>query len=171
MINNVTVRRMTPADPEPIAAAFRKLGWDKPVEQYLGYLAEQQAGRRICFVADRAGDFAGYGTLLWNSSYDPFRSQGIPEISDLNVLPHHRRQGIGTRLLDALEDAARQRCRTVGIGVGLDADYGPAQRLYLHRGYLPDGNGVVYHNKPVPWGSVITLDDDAALMLTRRLPG
>ena len=33
----------------------------------------------------------------------------------------------------------------VGIGVGLYPDYGSAQRLYIKRGYLPDGHGATYN--------------------------
>jgi hypothetical protein len=32
----------------------------------------------------------------------------------------------------------------VGLGVELCADYGPAQMLYIKKGYIPDGNGVTY---------------------------
>ncbi|WP_197696516.1 GNAT family N-acetyltransferase [Nocardia terpenica] len=168
MSDGVVVRPLTAADPEPIAAAFAALGWaTKPVEQYLRYLAEQAAGMRVCVVAERGGAFAGYCTLLWMSAYEPFRANGIPEIQDLNVLPPHRNRGIGGMLLDAIEEVARKRCGVVGIGVGLDADYGPAQRLYIRRGYLPDGHGIVYDSQPVEYGTTITLDDSAALMLTR----
>ncbi|KAA8886237.1 GNAT family N-acetyltransferase [Nocardia colli] len=170
MGNEIVIRPMAAADPEPIAAAFAALGWTtKPVEQYIGYLTEQAAGKRACVVACRGGTFAGYCTLLWTAAYEPFQTTGVPEIQDLNVVPQHRNRGIGTMLLDAVEELARQRCHVVGLGVGLYADYGPAQRLYVRRGYLPDGRGVCYRNRPVEPGATIRLDDDAVLMFTRDL--
>jgi hypothetical protein len=57
----------------------------------------------------------------------------------------------------------------VGIGVGLYADYGSAQRMYFRRGYLPDGRGLMYDWKPVPPGELVRLDDDATLMFTKSL--
>ncbi|QIS24202.1 GNAT family N-acetyltransferase [Nocardia terpenica] len=160
------IRRLRAGDPEAIGRAFTEIGWDKPTERYEQYLAEQRAGARACFVAEAGGDFAGYCTLEWRSPYEPFATRGIPEIVDLNVLPVFRRRGIGAALLDAVEATARERSPVVGLGVGLTADYGAAQRLYVRRGYLPDGRGVVYRNRPVPPGTTICLDDDAVLMLT-----
>jgi hypothetical protein len=72
--------------------------------------------------------------------------------------------------MDAAEAAAATRSDTVGLGVGLYADYGPAHRMYLSRGYLPDGRGIAYQSESVPPGTAITVDDDLTLMMTRRLP-
>jgi ribosomal protein S18 acetylase RimI-like enzyme len=161
------IRMMDESDPETISAAFTAIGWDKPPAIYQRYLAEQEEGRRLAFAAEWRGEFAGYVTLLWVSHYRPFAEREIPEISDLNVLPYHRRQGIGNALLDQAESAASARSRLVGLGVGLYADYGAAQRIYVRRGYLPDGRGVMYRNQPVEPGATIPIDDDATLMLTR----
>ncbi len=131
-------------DAPVIAAAFEAIGWDKPVEQYRHYLQEQVAGERTVLVARLDGAFAGYVTVVWAPAYAALREAGIPEIADFNVLPHVRRRGIGTALMDAAEDLVGKRSDTVGIGVGLYPDYGPAQRLYVLRGYVPDGRGVVW---------------------------
>ena len=161
------IRTMDESDPETISAVFTTLGWHKPVALYQRYLAEQEAGRRLAFVAEWRGRFAGYVTLLWVSPYRPFAERQVPEISDLNVLPPHRGQGIGNALLDRAESAASARSNVVGLGVGLYADYGAAQRIYVRRGYLPDGRGIMYANQPVEPGATIRIDDDATLMLTR----
>ncbi|MBB5915473.1 GNAT superfamily N-acetyltransferase [Nocardia transvalensis] len=171
MTDDVDLRPLDAGDPAEISAEFAGVGWVKPVEQFLGYLAEQQAGARVCVVAERRRRFAGYCTLVWASNYAPFRAGGIPEVVDLNVLPQHRELGIGNRLMEAVEDVARRRSHTVGLGVGLYADYGAAQRLYVRRGYLPDGRGVVYDNRPVEPGATIRVDDSATLMFTRDLSG
>jgi GNAT superfamily N-acetyltransferase len=166
---SATVRDMTAGDPAEIAAAMAELGWDKPLSQYEGYLDEHRRGTRHVFVATVDGVFAGYVTLRWVSDYPGFAADGIPEVSDLNVLPSRRRRGIGNALLDAAEALAATRSDVVGLGVGLLADYGAAQRVYVRRGYLPDGRGVMYHDRPVAYGERIPIDDDATLKFTRRL--
>jgi GNAT superfamily N-acetyltransferase len=72
-------------------------------------------------------------------------------VNDLNVLPDFRNQGIGNALLDAIESTARDRSEVVGLGVGLYRDYGAAQKIYVRRGYLPDGQGVMYANRWPMW--------------------
>jgi ribosomal protein S18 acetylase RimI-like enzyme len=160
---------MDESDPEPISAAFTALGWDKPRTLFQGYLAEQERGQRLAFVAEWRGEFAGYVTVLWISDYRPFAERQVPEISDLNVLPAYRRQGIGNALLDRAESAASTRSNVVGLGVGLYSDYGAAQRIYVRRGYLPDGRGIMYNNQQVEPGATIRIDDDATLMFTRSV--
>jgi len=51
----------------------------------------------------------------------------------------------------------------------MTADYGAAQRLYVKRGYLPDGRGLVAHGCHVTWGETVVVDDDLALYLTKML--
>ena len=164
------IRMMGESDPEVISLAFTAIGWGtKPPALFQRYLAEQEEGRRLAFVAEWHGVFAGYVTLLWTSDYRPFAERQVPEVCDLNVLPPHRRQGIGSALLDRAESAASARSEVVGIGVGLYADYGAAQRIYVRRGYLPDGRGIMYRNQPVKPGAAVLIDDDATLMLTRQV--
>lgn len=169
MDHAIALRPLQDSDPKLFEAAFAAIGWCKPQEQYLGYLAEQRAGARVCVVAEVDGAFAGYGTLRRSSDYPPFRHGGVPEVADLNVLPPYRRRGVGTALLDALEHEAAAHGPRVGIGVGLSADYGAAQRLYVQRGYVPDGRGVMHHDRPVAPGALVPLDDDATLMLVKDL--
>lgn len=167
MTSQALIRAMGESDPEVISTAFTDTGWDKPPALYRHYLAQQEEGRRLAWVAEWHGEMAGYVTLLWTSAYGPFAERQIPEVSDLAVLPKHRRQGVGNALLDAAESAASERSPVVGLGVGLYVDYGSAQRIYARRGYLPDGRGIMYRNQPVEPGAVVRIDDDATLMLTR----
>lgn len=166
-----TIRPLGPADPPVIAAAFSAIGWSKPREQYERYLAQQAADQRHVWVAYVGDEFAGYVTLVWQPTYPPFRAEGIPEIQDFNVLPAFRRRGIGSALLDAAESAAAERTAVVGIGVGLDPDYGPAQRLYVLRGYVPDGRGIAWRDSTVSYGEQVIVDDDLVLYFTRELGG
>lgn len=154
-------------DPPAIARAFAAIGWDKPEAQYVRYLDEQTAGERAVLVARVAGAFAGYLTVLWETGYAPFREAGVPEIQDFNVLPGYRRQGIGTALMDAAEALIAERSAVAGIGVGLYPDYGPAQRLYVLRGYVPDGRGIAWKQVQTIPGQPVQVDDELALYLTK----
>lgn len=113
--------------------------------------------------------FAGYVTLKWQSDYKIFADDNIPEISDLNVLPSFRKKGIGSALIEKCETYAVKRSNIVGIGVGLYPDYGAAQRLYIKRGYIPDGHGATYNYEYVTPGKEYPLDDDLVLWFTKKL--
>lgn len=152
-----------------ISAAFAVIGWDKPVSLYRSYLSEQGRGERNVFVAFSDDGFAGYVTVVWRSEYPPFRSEGVPEIVDLNVLPRFRRRGIAARLMDEAEKLAAERSPVVGVGVGMTADYGAAQRMYVKRGYVPDGRGLTSHHRPVRRGNRTMVDDGLVLYLTKNL--
>ncbi len=166
---NLAIRPLNEDDPVAIAAAFAQMGWNKPEAQYRQYLAEQAAGIRTCFIAIVYGEFAGYLTVNSQPSYPGFSELSIPEIQDLNVLRQFRRQGIASHLLDRAEAEVAQHSRFVGIGVGLHPGYNVAQRLYVKRGYIPDGRGVSYRNCYVDEGSNILLDDNLVLHFTKQL--
>ena len=56
-------------------------------------------------------------------------------------------------VMDAAEQLARERgTATLGITVGLFDEYGPAQRLYGRRGYVPDGRGACQGQHPLSEG-------------------
>ncbi|MEV6272901.1 GNAT family N-acetyltransferase [Kribbella sp. NPDC004138] len=167
MNDALQIRPLRAGDPEMISAAMTAIGWNKPLSQYERYLAEQAAGTRDILVATVDDGYAGYVTVRWESPYEPFG--GIPEIQDFNVLPELRRRGIGTALMDAAEALVAERSAVVGIGVGLYPDYGQAQRMYVRRGYLPDGRGLIYDGRQVPPMEMIRNDDSATLMFTKQL--
>lgn len=152
-----------------IAEVFKQLGWNKPASQFERYLIEQELEIRDVYVAFMDEQFAGYLTICWTSSYEPFQKEGIPEIVDFNVLPKYRRQGIGTALMDKAESEIAKQSLIAGIGVGMDPDYGAAQRLYVLRGYVPDGRGLHYKDRQVHHGQELTVDDSLALYLTKKL--
>lgn len=169
-VTHLEFRLLQQKDIPLIVAAFSKIGWDKPASLYQQYLAEQESQQRCVWVAFKERAFVGYITLKWQSKYAPFLQRGIPEIVDLNVLPKFRKQGIGSKLLDLAEAEAVKKSKIIGIGVGLYADYGDAQRLYIKRGYMPDGLGITYNYQPIKPGSTIRLDDDLVLWFTKEFP-
>lgn len=161
------IKPLTQQDIPLIVSAFAEIGWNKPASIYQKYLAEQQNNQRCVWAAFKEKEFAGYITLKWRSDYAPFQTDNIPEISDLNVLPKFRSQGIASTLLDLAEAEALKKRSTIGIAVGLSADYGNAQKLYVKRGYIPDGRGITSHYQPVKFGNTVLLDDDLVLWFTK----
>ena len=162
-------RNLTQQDIPVIVASFTQIGWNKPAELFQKYLKEQENNTRSVWVVFNHEDFVGYATLKYHSDYQSFNTQNIPEINDLNVLPEFRNLGIGSKLLDLAEQEAQKLGSRVGLGVGLHADYGPAQKLYVKRGYILDGNGITYKNKPLKFGETVCLDDDLVLWFTKKL--
>ncbi len=133
-------------------------------------LAEQRNQKRMVLVAEQDGKIVGCAHLVWSPAYAPFRRTDIPEIQDLAVVSAARRNGIGALLVDACEQSARQAGKTaIGIGVGLDSAYGAAQRLYVRKGYIPDGAGICHDDAPVRAGELRAVDDLLTLKMIKNL--
>ncbi|HIF0233139.1 TPA: GNAT family N-acetyltransferase [Legionella pneumophila] len=168
-----TIRALEPSDIPQLVEAFQKANWPKPASLFARYVQEQHRAERRTWLAYQDQHCLGYVTLAWVSQYAPFAQQNIPEIMDLNVLTAYRRQGIGRALLHVAEEAAKSRGKKVGIGVGLyggpDGGYGPAQRLYIQAGYIPDGLGVTYAYRPIIPRAMVCLDDELVFWLTKEL--
>lgn len=165
----ISIACLTHSDISEIAAAFALLGWNKPASQYQTYLDQQNAGARLVLVARCDGEFCGYVTLLHHSHHREFAELNIPEVADFNVLPPFRNRGIGTALMDAIEAEAGKIAPSVGIAVGMTADYGSAQRMYVKRGYIPTGAGLFADGSPVTYGTSVTVDDGLLLTFTKKL--
>lgn len=133
-------------------------------------LQEQAAGRRHIFIAEAGESPVGYVQLNWRPVYTMFRRLDVPEIQDLNIVPSARRQGFGAQLVEYCEIRAKQNGKShMGISVGLYAAYGPAQRLYVQRGYVPDGAGIAADDAPVKGGEMRPIDDNLTLKLIKAL--
>ncbi|MBS4219858.1 GNAT family N-acetyltransferase [Bacillus sp. FJAT-49711] len=163
------IRDLMKEDCKTISTAFKEQGWNKPASQYESYFLEQTEGTRKVLIAEYNNLFAGYLTIRWKSDYEPFFSARIPEIVDLNVLMKYRKNGIATALMDEAETIVSEKYNCIGIGFGLMSDYGAAQRLYVKRGYIPDGLGISQNGKFLTYGDQMTVDDDVALYLTKIL--
>ncbi len=167
-----TIRTATEADLPLLAEVAKRQGDHHDADYFPRSLLEQAAGHRIVLVAVLSDNsLAGDVQLIWNPIYAPFRALGIPEIQDLAIIPAMRRQGLGERLVIYCENLVREAGRTdIGIGVGLHARFGSAQRLYVRLGYIPDGGGVVYdEDTPVNRGDLRPVDDLLTLKLVKAL--
>jgi len=167
---SIVIRQAQDADLPALYALLRELGFHKEQGYFERCLAEQREGRRQVFIAALDGTDAAFGMLNWQPQYALYRKLGMPEIQDLNVVPRARRQGIASALIAYCENLAREKnCEHAGISVGLYADYGPAQRLYVKLGYVPDGYGVTYDRAPVSPGEIRPVDDNLCLMMVKEL--
>lgn len=167
---NISLRKICAEDLPVLWDMAMVMGASKKDDYFDLSLEYQEKGERIVFIASFDGEDVGYCMLAWKPKYAFFQRFDIPEIQDLNVLPHFRRRGIAQVMMDACENLAREAGKEhMGIGVGMDVSYGPAQILYVSRGYVPDGNGLTYNRQPLARGEFRPVDDDLCLMLVKAL--
>jgi ribosomal protein S18 acetylase RimI-like enzyme len=159
--DHVYIRGLRATDIESMHSAFTALGLNRPRAQFERYLDEQSRGLRSVLLALPEEIFAGYVTISW--------MRYPPELQDLNVLPQFRRRGIGSELLSRAETLAKTRSACITLQVGLTADYGPAQKLYLKRGYITEGDGLKYKDRSIEYGEYVKADDDLTLRLSKLL--
>jgi GNAT superfamily N-acetyltransferase len=114
-------------------------------------------------------ELVGILTLRWQSHYPPFRDAGIPLIQNIEIRWERRGQGLGNVLMEHAERYAAQRVPRIGICVGIFDAYGPAQRLYVRRGFIPDGRGVCRDHTPLREGDTLRIGHDLLLWLVKEL--
>ena len=164
------VRELRADDVPRIAATYGGAVWHGGTEKWDQRLVEHAHGKRLVLLAVDGAEVVGYGSVLWSSAHAPFREAGIAELHDVVVAEQRRNQGIATELIHALEERARAaKYKAIGIGVGLFSDYGAAQRLYVHLGYVPDGKGMASGGLPVVAGDNVVVDDGLVLWLVKEL--
>ena len=166
------IRNMERSDAEVFTDEFTAQGWHPEITGYLARLKDQSEEKCIALTALYEGRPAGYVYVYSRADDGPFKEKGWPIIVDFNVLKKYQRMGIGNRLMDVAEEAASQYSDTVCLGVGVSDSYGTAQRMYVKRGYIPDGSGVWYQGRQcVQYQTICTVDDDLLLFLSKKLRG
>lgn len=124
----ITVRMATRAD---LAVLDRELPSGRN-DVHAAFLARQDAAQATYLVAWQGPVPVGTGVLRWHPGVRD------PEISNLQVPPPRRSQGIGTALIGYAEALVRGR----GLGrvtIGVDEDNGRAAALYDRLGYADTG--------------------------------
>ena len=168
--DDIIVRDMVPDDAGYFAQEEIAQGWNSSEEKYLSHIEDVKNGKAVSLVAVFRGSHAGYINVYPDPASGPFAGKGYPEIVDFGVLVKFRRKGIGSVLMDAAEKVAGRYSDTVCLAVGLHNGYGSAQRMYVKRGYIPDGSGVWYKGKPcTPYDNIYTNDDDLVLFMSKTL--
>lgn len=165
----VTIRDMEYRDAQAITNAEIEQGWNASIEKYHRRLEDQRLRKAISLVAESSCKPVGYINIYPDSMQGAFGGKGYPEIVDFGVLEKYRKRGIGSALMDAAEKIAATYADIVYLGVGLHSGYGNAQRMYVKRGYIPDGSGVWYQNQICKPYEACTNDDDMVLYLSKKL--
>ena len=169
---NLVIRDMEAADAQILNDEYTAQGWHPDIDYYHMRMREHAEGKCVALTAVYQGHPAGAVYVYFSAQEGPFKGKGWPEIVDFGVLQKYQRKGIGNRMMDTAEQIASQHADTVCLGVGLCREYGTAQRMYVKRGYIPDGSGVWYQNKQcIQYETVCTIDDDLVLFLSKRLHG
>ncbi|WP_026526122.1 GNAT family N-acetyltransferase [Butyrivibrio sp. VCD2006] len=166
---SIKVRSMLETDAKIIYDTYFSYGWHPEMETYENYYKEQESGDRFVFIAEYEGRVAGLCTLLLKPTEGPWLDTNWPEIVDLCVFFDVHGKGIGTRLLDAAEAEAKGIADHVFLAVGVHSGYGPAQRMYVSRGYNFDGSGVWYKGKQLGQYEQCCNDDDLLLFMSKKL--
>ena len=95
-------------------------------------LAAQERGEGLYLFIWVGEEPLGHAYLSWTGR------DGDPEARDVGVTAARRRRGLGTLLMAAAEDAARERgARWLGLAVALDNR--PARAFYERLGYVDAG--------------------------------
>lgn len=167
----IIIRDMEYADAQTIVDAEIAQGWDAEgrLEKYQQRLEDQKQGKSISLVAECDGSPVGYINLCPDSDRGAFGGKGYPEIIDFGVLEKYRNRGIGSILMDVAEKIAAKYADIVYLGVGLHSGYGSAQRMYVKRGYIPDGSGIWYQDKVCEPYEACQNDDDLVLYFSKEL--
>ena len=168
MKTTCSIRKMQESDIQELSRGFISQGWPSREEILTRYFKEQESGEREVLVAEVEGALAGYITILSCAKQGPF-AEIYPELSDFNVFEPFQNQGIGKLLLEEAEKRVRLISDKVTLGVGLHSGYGPAQRLYIKRGYIPDGTGVWYQNYQPAMNAVCEDIGELVLYLSKNL--
>ena len=169
---DLLIRNLEEADVQVFMEEYAAQGWHPDIAVYQKRLKDEAEGKCVTLAAEYRGRPAGTVYVYLDPHDGPFKGTGLPEIHDFSVLEKYQRKGIGGRLMDAAEKIAAQESDTVWLGVGLCGSYGTAQRMYIRRGYIPDGSGIWYRGEPCrQYETVCTVDDDLILYLSRKLPG
>jgi len=159
---------MQTSDVKELSQGFINQGWPGREEILARYFLEQECGEREVLVAEVKGALAGYITILPSAKHGPF-AEIYPELSDFNVFEPFQNQGIGNLLMEEAEKRVKLISDKVTLGVGLHSGYGPAQRLYIKRGYIPDGSGVWYQNHRPAMDATCEDIGDLVLYLSKNL--
>lgn len=167
--NDILIRTIENSDAQVICDEEIAQGWHQTIDKYLKRIEEHKNGTCIALVAEYQGNVAGYVNVYPDCKSGAMGNQGIPQIMDFGVLEKYRCKGIGTKLMDIAEEIAKGFANTVYLGVGLHSGYGSAQRMYVKRGYIPDGSGVWYEDRVCRPYAGCCNDDELVLYFSKKL--
>lgn len=167
--DRVLIRTMQEGDPQALFEAVKREGWHADLDCDRMRLQDHRSGKCTALMAEVDGTLAGHIYVYRHAIDGPEAFRVLPEIVDFGVFPPFRRLGVGTALMDAAELIAAGWADTVCLGVGLHSGYGSAQRMYVKRGYIPDGSGAWYQGRVCGEYEACCNDDDLVLYFSKSL--
>lgn len=167
--NEILIRDLETKDVQNIVDEEIAQGWHATADKYEMRLNDHKTGKAIALAAEYNGNVAGYINVYPDSTWGAFAHMGYPEIVDFGVLEKYRNRGIGSKLMDIAEQIAARFSDIVYLGVGLHSGYGSAQRMYVKRGYIPDGSGVWYKDTVCGQYADCCNDDDLVLYFSKSV--
>lgn len=165
----IRIRTLDSDDAQVLTEEEQLQGYHVTREKYDMRLRDQAEGKAVALAAEYQGQTAGYINIYPDSDRGAFAGKGLPELVDFGVLKKYRNHGIGSLLMDTAEQIASGFSDTVYLGVGLHNGYGSAQRMYIKRGYIPDGSGVWYGDHICEPYTDCCNDDELILYLSKKL--
>lgn len=168
-MKNLSIRLLNESDLPLVIDSITTLGWSMDINDYKNYILTHLEMKDPFWIMLDGNIFVGHILLKWKPKYKYFNENNIPEIANLMVMPNYLRKGYATKLMDVAEIEAKTKSEIVGLGVGLYKDYGPAQNLYMKRGYKLDGKGITYDCKSVIPGHNVMVDDDLLIWLIKEI--
>lgn len=166
--SEITVRIMKPADVAVLAEEEIRQGWGDTAPKHNIRINDMYEGSSITLVAVYNGLVSGYVSVYYK--YEDVDGTFYPGIVDFSVLEKCRNRGIGKILMDTAEEIAFKFGNRIYLGVGLCESYGSAQRMYIKRGYIPNGKGAYYDGKIAERGKVYPNDDSFYIKLYKDAP-
>lgn len=142
---------------------------EENIEYLKNQLKNQEKQECSALLALYQGEVAGYVFLYYKCKWGGLANCDIPGIVDLIVFEQYRKKGVATILMDIAEKIAQDYANKVYLDVCLSSEYGPAQRLYAKRGYIPDGKGVYYEEKVCETNAICKNNDELTLCLVKEL--
>ena len=168
-MDELQIQHIQPGQVDEVTELFTHHVYEGNRDQAITHLAGHREGEADTLIAYAGGSLAGFLTIRWHSNYPGFRDQNIPLIQQIEVFPQFQRRGIASQLMEHAERLIATRARQAGICVGLFDAYGPAQRLYARRGYVPDGQGACQDHRPLKYGETVTITHDLLIWMTKEL--
>ena len=108
--------------------------------------------------------FQSYG---WNNKIETYL--GYFKDQETGIRNVYKQRGMGSALLDVIEKDVARFSDEITLAVGLHYGYGDAQRLYVKRGYVPDGSGVWYNSEVLEQYAECCNDDSLVLYMSKKL--
>jgi GNAT superfamily N-acetyltransferase len=165
--DKLIIRSMVQSDIDVIYNEYEACNWHPNRDIYQSYFDKQEEETLHVIAAEYENNLAGYTTLHPMAKDGPFI--GYPVIVDFRVFIKYRNKGIGNKILDVAEEIASALSDKVSLSVGLHYGYGAAHRIYIKRGYMPDGSGVWFNDSQLEQYADCKNDDNLVLFLSKEL--